>query len=101
MGMFDEVNFVTACPECGAQMAGFQSKDRACLLEKVEPDSLLNFYSFCRGCGAWVEFTRLPAIAAPREVPLTEAQVLALGFTKTVTPGRMAPTNPIPSQERP
>lgn len=92
MGMFDEVNFVTDCPECGARMDGFQSKDLGCQLERVEPDALLNFYSHCRACGTRVEFTRMPAAGEPREVPLTEAEVLALGFTKEVAPRRLAST---------
>lgn len=98
MGMFDDVNFVTVCPQCGARMDGFQSKDLDCQLDRVEPDSLVNFYSSCHGCNTWVEFTRKPAAAEPREVPLTESQVLALGFTKTVDTGRMKPTSLSPSQ---
>lgn len=101
MGMFDEVNFAMDCPECGHRIDGFQTKDLACRMDTVEPDSLLNFYSACRGCGAWVEFTRMPAVAQPRREPMTEAQVLAHGFTRAVTPGRTKPENPIPSQGTP
>jgi hypothetical protein len=84
MGMFDYVNFKTSCPTCGTEMHGFQTKDRGCDMVTVEPDSVNDFYSSCRKCDTWVEFFRPAGNTPTRAVPITEAEVLALGFEKEV-----------------
>lgn len=87
MGMFDDVHFEMNCPKCGAMVKGFQSKDLDCTLDLVEPDALQNFYSSCRSCKAWIEFSRPRPKGAPlREKSLTIAEVEALGFEMSVTP---------------
>ena len=58
MGMFDYVNYNCECPVCGTQVTDFQSKDGDCLLERVEPTDVSYFYASCRGCGAWISFSR-------------------------------------------
>lgn len=87
MGMFDHVHFEMNCPKCGAPVKGFQSKDYICNLETIEPDALQNFYSSCRECNAWIEFSRPRPEGAPlREKSLTLAEVAAMGFEMDVTP---------------
>lgn len=78
MGMFDEVNFEMPCPNCGARLDSFQTKDLDCTMDKVEPDNLREFYTSCK-CGNWVELIR-PNSGIRRRVPLTLAQVEAMGF---------------------
>lgn len=58
MGMFDWVNFKCECPECGAEVSGFQTKDLECELQTVEPQLLDHFYSSCGRCGTWIDFYR-------------------------------------------
>jgi len=84
MGMFDYVNFKMSCPECGAAMANFQTKDHRCCLETVEPDAVHNFYAGCT-CGAWVEFTRPLPVLEVRLEPLTVEDIARLGYTRKVT----------------
>jgi hypothetical protein len=55
MGMYDNINFEMNCPKCGKLLSDFQSKDGPCILEMLEPDSVMNFYTSC-DCGEWVEF---------------------------------------------
>lgn len=85
MGMFDYVAVAIDCPECGAALTGFQTKDGNCFLELVHPNSVLNFYTACDECGTWVEFRKPPPVpTSPPLEPLLEEDVLALGFIKTV-----------------
>src|SRR5687767_491212 len=92
MGMFDWVNFKMPCPECGAEMTGFQTKDTDCSMAEVEPDATNNFYSGCEHCGAWVEISRNQARDKPkREVPLTLQEVEAMGFEVQLTPSTARP----------
>lgn len=79
--MFDYVHFEMNCPTCGAPVKGFQSKDYACELETIEPDAIQNFYSSCRGCNTWIEFSRPKPKGAPlREKSLTLDEVVSMGF---------------------
>lgn len=55
MGMFDYVNFKMPCPKCGSEIHGWQTKDSACYLDTVEPDSVNNFYAPCNQCKAWID----------------------------------------------
>lgn len=57
MGMFDYVDYEMPCPKCGALLKEFQSKDAGCWLEIVKLSEVSNFYTSCRNCGEWVEFT--------------------------------------------
>jgi hypothetical protein len=84
MGMFDYVNFKMPCPKCGTELNDFQSKDLGCDMKTVEPDALVCFYDQCMKCRTWVEFSRDYPAHEKRPEPLTEEQVIALGFTKHV-----------------
>jgi len=57
MGMFDWIKYEMSCPKCRAKVKGFQSKDGPCILAELEYWEVDNFYSSCKGCGAWIEFT--------------------------------------------
>jgi len=84
MGMFDYVHFEMDCPKCNAKITDFQSKDKTCKMETIEPDSLISFYSSCK-CGAWVEFRRpRPKISPLRDTALTPDEVAAMGFVMDV-----------------
>ena len=87
MGMFDYVNFKMPCPECGKEVTGWQTKDTSCDMNEVEPDVTNNFYAPC-DCGCWIEFYR-PSHQnkQKRDVPLTKAEVEALGFAMEVRDG--------------
>lgn len=80
MGMFDWINFKCPCPKCGQEVSGFQSKDRSCDLNTIEPDDVDNFYSSCDACKTWVEFYRPHTNNPKRAESLTIDQVIALGF---------------------
>lgn len=82
MGMFDYVNFEMDCPKCGNKVLGFQTKSAYCVLERVDPVAIDNFYSSCK-CGNWIEFNRnkLPEPEKARAEPYTVDEVMELGFT--------------------
>jgi len=85
MGMFDWVHFEIDCPNCGSPVTGFQSTDFICIMETIEPDALQNFYSSCKECKAWIEFSRPRQKGSPlREKSLTLGEVLAMGFEMDV-----------------
>lgn len=89
MGMFNEVNFTMKCPKCGEEVTGFQTKDGTLLLDTVEPDSVNNFYSSCDNCykvgeRTWIEFSRVPTKMTKRKKPLTEEEIVAMGFVREV-----------------
>ena len=87
MGMFDWVHFEMECPTCGAAVNGFQSKDSACNLDTIEPDTLRNFYSSCPKCKAWIEFSKpVSEGTALRRDSLTLDEVSAMGFVMDVKP---------------
>ncbi len=56
MGMFDCVNYECTCPVCHSKVSDFQSKSGDCMMKKVEPTTVDNFYSDCNKCGCWIEF---------------------------------------------
>ena len=60
MGMFDFVNVPEPiqCPQCGAPLSGWQSKDADCLMEMVELSTVLHFYTACRKCNSFIEYFR-------------------------------------------
>lgn len=68
MGMFDCVNYECTCPVCHEKVASFQSKDKECLLDTIEPADVDNFYTFCGKCGCWIEFDRVDKINFRRTV---------------------------------
>ena len=85
MGMFDYVHFEMDCPTCGHRLTTFQSKDADCTMDRIEPDSLSNFYESCHKCKTWVEFSRpRPPGHDARKTPLTFEQVTSMGFVMAV-----------------
>jgi hypothetical protein len=91
--MFDYVNVSMPCPNCGAVVDNFQSKDGDCDLDTIEPDGLACFYAGCE-CGVWIEFSRpRPEQAPNRDRPRTRAEVEAMGFVLD------APAPAAPSEE--
>lgn len=56
MGMFDEVDYTAPCWRCGEEISTFQSKDGPCLLKRLSPKKVRNFYRSCSKCGAWNEY---------------------------------------------
>lgn len=71
MGMFDYVNFKMKCPECGTEVASFQTKDLS-----------------CNHCGVWIEFFRDCKTPEPRLEAATPEQAFALGFGVSTTIAR-------------
>lgn len=57
MGVFDNVNFVTTCPNCKKQLAGFQSKSGDPSGKKLEFWQVDEFHASCRNCRTWVGYT--------------------------------------------
>ncbi len=57
MGIFDYVNYECICPVCYSKVNGFQSKSEDCMMRKLEPSRVANFYSSCEKCGCWIDFT--------------------------------------------
>lgn len=57
MGMYDHVKYDGSCPECGAIIRDWQSKDGPCLLNTLDPWQVKQFYSPCPACKAWVTAT--------------------------------------------
>lgn len=58
MGMFDYVKYECVCPVCKNKVDGFQTKDKDCILDVIQPQSVDNFYTHCGTCGVWIEFYR-------------------------------------------
>ncbi len=85
MGMFDYVHFEMNCPECGAIVNGFQSKDGDCDLEFIEPDGLDSFYSYCNSCKSWIEFNKPRKNRELRDKSLTLQEIDDMGYTMKVT----------------
>ena len=58
MGMFDDINYEMDCPKCGNKVNDFQSKDGACLMDRLEFWEVDYFYAYCKKCKACIEFIR-------------------------------------------
>lgn len=61
MGMYDTVPLKIECPSCQYILEEFQTKDLDNCLELVDYRDLLNFYTACPNCNAWIEFNRKQA----------------------------------------
>lgn len=59
--MFDWIDLEIDCPECGAKVNGFQSKDGPCELLRLKPQDVWCLYDECESCGAWITFRRIPS----------------------------------------
>lgn len=66
MGCFDYVEFKMECPNCKAEVTGFQSKDGMCCFEHVTPNDVNNFYTSCDNCKTWIEVQRKEGIGEKR-----------------------------------
>ena len=82
MGMYDSVKVVMDCPNCDNKLDDFQSKDGNCTLSLINPNSVDNFYDYCKSCGTWIEFTRNDEVTAEPlpENPFTLDDVEKMGF---------------------
>ena len=56
MGMFDIIDYNMKCPVCGNEVTDFQSKDKDCIMSKLQLYKVDNFYTSCVICGTWIEF---------------------------------------------
>lgn len=84
MGMFDWVNVQIKCPKCGNTVKDFQTKDSSCGLEIIDPTYITNFYSPCRHCNNWIEFSRNPAtLQGHRPTPFSIEEIENMGFRIT------------------
>lgn len=77
MGMFDDITGTLPCQHCGQDVSGFQSKDGPCVLASLTPEQLFEeagsgarFYTSCRACGYWNEWTFAP----PTEVRIVPTE---------------------------
>ena len=94
MGMFDEIIYEAPCLKCGKTIKGFQSKSGERVLGRLTPAQLYKvantkwrigriygfneritseptFYSDCKRCGTWNEYTfKSRRLMQPKVVPL-------------------------------
>lgn len=82
MGLFNWVAVRVACASCGEMNEGFQTKDGDVGCITVPVESVANFYTQCRGCRKWIEYTRAPAVTdSPVLYRTLDATALAaMGF---------------------
>jgi hypothetical protein len=64
MGTFSYVTIdeKVLCPNCNAEVSGFQSKDLDTFFETVNYWEGDNFYTSCDICDAWIEFNKIKEI---------------------------------------
>ena len=80
MGLFDNVNVKLPCPDCGTQVEGFQSKDRDCILDTIDPNCVKSFYSSCPNCERQIKYRRNVPMRKARSRPFTLYEIEDLGF---------------------
>ena len=56
----DWVDYRCPCPDCGAEVSGFRTKDLCNTLDTVDYRIAYHFYAECE-CGAWIDFIRKAA----------------------------------------
>jgi hypothetical protein len=57
MGMFDYVETPPIkCQACDNMITEWQSKDRECILDRLQYWEVENFYTSCNKCKAWNEY---------------------------------------------
>ena len=64
MGMFDNVEYVCDCPNCGGLVQGFQSKDGPCEMKVLKPADVGYMYTSCENCQTWIAITTTRQITA-------------------------------------
>jgi hypothetical protein len=57
---FDRVDYECPCPNCGALVRGFRTRDLCNQLDTVDYRIAHHFYAECE-CGAWIDFIRRAA----------------------------------------
>jgi hypothetical protein len=57
---FDRVDYECPCPNCGAPVSGFRTKDLCNQFDTVDFRIAHHFYAECQ-CGAWIDFIRKTA----------------------------------------
>ena len=58
--LFDWVGYQGTCPQCGAGLDKFRTKDACNQLDTVDYRTVNHFYAAC-ACGAWIDFVRKSA----------------------------------------
>lgn len=72
MGMFDLVSVgepPVPCPVCKEPLGEWQSKDGDCELETIPWQKTNLFYTWCEGCSAWIQYTRVEAPESSERFP--------------------------------
>ena len=59
MGSYDYVEYETVCDNCRTKAGDFQTKDGERKLRKLNPLEVNNFYTHCKKCCCWIEFTKI------------------------------------------
>ena len=57
---FDWVAYKCECPNCGAEVTEFKTKDLCRQLDTIDYRTAYHFYAACN-CGTWIDFIRKPA----------------------------------------
>lgn len=57
---FDWVDYRCRCPNCGAEVDGFRTRDLCNQLDTVDYRIAYHFYATCK-CGVWIDFIRRAA----------------------------------------
>jgi len=57
---FDWVDYRCLCPDCGAEVTGFRTRDLCNVLDTVDYRITNHFYATCK-CGTCIDFIRKPA----------------------------------------
>jgi hypothetical protein len=81
MSMYNMVNAVIYCPNCGATIKDFFTKEGQLETKKVDPIGINYFYCACLDCSTWFEFKKecTPTTVA-RDAPFTLKELTELGF---------------------
>lgn len=74
MGMFDYVDFEMSCPDCGALLKDWQSKDRECNLEILPVTTVEHLMTSCDTCYTSVHICLMRPIQRPPGCNLKEEE---------------------------
>jgi hypothetical protein len=73
MGCFNWIDYECECPECGALVNSFQSKDGPCDMTKLRPWEVEHFYGECPGCKKKLHLSLTETAKTIRDFALQEA----------------------------
>ncbi len=81
MSMYNMVNAVIYCPNCGATIRDFFTKEGQLELKKVDPIGIDYFYCACQDCKQQFEFKKeCTSTVEARSMPFTLRELTGLGF---------------------